>query len=57
MISELVGSKMAGVERMLEESPAIAAKRDRLKKSVELLKQSKDVVSNIMDGIVAEIDK
>jgi GTP-binding protein EngB required for normal cell division len=57
MISELVGSKMAGVERMLEESPAIAAKRDRLKKSVELLKQSKDVVSNIMDGIVAEVDK
>jgi GTPase SAR1 family protein len=57
MINELVGPKMEGVVQMLQESPAIAAKRDRLKKSVELLKQSKDVVSNIMDGIVAEKDK
>ncbi|KAJ4783444.1 Interferon-induced GTP-binding protein Mx1 [Rhynchospora pubera] len=57
LINELVGPKMAGIERMLEESPATATKRDRLNKSVELLRQSKDVVANIMDRIVADGDK
>jgi GTPase SAR1 family protein len=52
MINELVGPKMAAVERMLDEPPAIAAKRDRLKKSVELLRQSKEVVSDIMDRVL-----
>ncbi|KAF3339929.1 Dynamin-related protein 4C [Carex littledalei] len=57
LINELVGTKMAGVEKMLEESPATATKRDRLKKSVELLRQSKDIVANIMDRIVVEGEK
>ncbi|KAJ4806429.1 Interferon-induced GTP-binding protein Mx1 [Rhynchospora pubera] len=57
LINELVGPKMAGIERMLEESPATATKRDRLNKSLELLRQSKDVVANIMDRIVADGDK
>ncbi|KAJ1692758.1 hypothetical protein LUZ63_009456 [Rhynchospora breviuscula] len=56
LINELIGAKKAGLERMLEESPATAAKRARLKKSVELLKQSKDVVASIMDRIVADGD-
>jgi Dynamin GTPase effector domain len=48
---------MTGVKRMLDEPPAIAAKRNRLEKSVELLRQSKDVVSEIMDRVVADVDK
>ncbi|KAJ4776644.1 Dynamin-related protein 4C [Rhynchospora pubera] len=52
LIDELIGSKKDGLEKMLEESLATASKRDRLEKSVELLKQSKDVVANIMDRIV-----
>ncbi|KAF3338127.1 Dynamin-related protein 4C [Carex littledalei] len=54
LINELVGPEMAGVDRMLEESPAIAIKRDRLEKSVELLRQSKGIVANVMDRIVVE---
>ncbi|KAF3338123.1 dynamin-related protein 4C-like protein [Carex littledalei] len=54
LINELVGPEMAGVDRMLEESPATATKRDRLKKSVELLRQSKGIVANVMDRIVVE---
>lgn len=57
LINELVGPKMAGVERMLIESPTTSAKRDRLKKSVKLLRQSKDVVAGIMDRIVSDGDK
>ncbi|CAO2817656.1 unnamed protein product [Amaranthus hypochondriacus] len=48
IISERMGG---GIERMLEESPTVARKRERLTKSVELLKESKDVVAAIMDRI------
>lgn len=37
IVGDLVGPRMAGLERMLEESPATAAKRERLRKSIELL--------------------
>ncbi|KAL6649621.1 hypothetical protein ACP70R_013845 [Stipagrostis hirtigluma subsp. patula] len=44
---------MAGVERMLSPPPSTGTKRDRLKKSIVLLQQSKGVVANIMDRISA----
>ncbi|CAE5962713.1 unnamed protein product [Arabidopsis arenosa] len=37
------------VEKMLEESPSVASKREKLKKSIKLLKESKDVVAAIVD--------
>lgn len=46
-----MGPHGGGIERMLEESPSVATKRDRLTKSIKLLKESKDVVSKIMDRI------
>ncbi|PIN07237.1 Vacuolar sorting protein VPS1, dynamin [Handroanthus impetiginosus] len=49
IIEELVGPQGTGLERMLEESPSVAEKRNKLKKSIKLLKESKDVVANIMD--------
>jgi hypothetical protein len=51
--NELLGNKMAAVERMLAPSPATSTKRDRLKKSIVLLRESKEVVANIMDRISA----
>ncbi|GAB4835428.1 hypothetical protein Ancab_000335 [Ancistrocladus abbreviatus] len=51
---ELMEPHGGGIERMLEESPSIAGKRDRLKKSIKLLKESKDVVANIVDRIKME---
>lgn len=53
VITELMGgpAKGGGIERLLEESPAVAGKRQKLRRSVEKLKESKDVVATIMDQI------
>ncbi|MQM02324.1 hypothetical protein Taro_035091 [Colocasia esculenta] len=50
ILNELVGSNKNVIERMLEESPGTAAKRERLKSSIKLLKESKEVVAKIMDS-------
>ncbi|CAN6307218.1 unnamed protein product [Urochloa humidicola] len=51
----LLGNKqLAGVEKMLAPSPSTGTKRERLKKSIVLLRQSKEVVANIMDKISAD---
>ncbi|RZC48527.1 hypothetical protein C5167_016953 [Papaver somniferum] len=51
--SELMGgpSGSGGIERMLEESPSVATKREKLNRSIKLLRDSKDVVANIIDLI------
>ncbi|CAH8388587.1 unnamed protein product [Eruca vesicaria subsp. sativa] len=50
IVAEMVDSKGGGgIERMLEESPSIASKREKLKKSIKVLKDSKDAVAAIVD--------
>ncbi|KAI3871600.1 hypothetical protein MKX03_005783 [Papaver bracteatum] len=51
--SELMGgpSGCGGIERLLEESPSVATKRDKLNRSIKLLRDSKDVVAKIIDCI------
>ncbi|XP_028783304.1 dynamin-related protein 4C-like [Neltuma alba] len=44
-------SSFGGIESLLEESPSMAGKRAMLSRSVEVLRESKEVVSNIMDKI------
>jgi hypothetical protein len=39
------------IEKVLEEAPSVAAKRGRL--SIKLVRDAKDVLSNIMDNISA----
>ncbi|KAL2238233.1 UNVERIFIED_CONTAM: Dynamin-related protein 4C [Sesamum indicum] len=56
IVNEVVGPDGSGLERMLDESPTGAEKRKRLKNSIMLLKESKDVVSNIMDKIATYAD-
>ncbi|CAA0812174.1 Dynamin-related protein 4C [Striga hermonthica] len=51
IINEVIGPEGKGLERMLEESPAVAEKRKRLNNSVKLLKESKEVVAKIIDNI------
>ncbi|XP_057800093.1 dynamin-related protein 4C-like [Salvia miltiorrhiza] len=53
IINEIVGAQGNGLEKMLEESPGVAEKKERLKNSIRLLNESKEVVSNIMDQISA----
>ncbi|XP_057419518.1 dynamin-related protein 4C-like [Lotus japonicus] len=40
-----------GIERLLEESPSISGKREKLSRSVRVLRESKETVANIMDRI------
>ncbi|PKU66655.1 dynamin-related protein 4C-like [Dendrobium catenatum] len=52
ILNEVVGGqKMNGIEKMLEESPSTAGKRERIRKSIQLLKESKEVVAKIMDRV------
>ncbi|KAM7500178.1 hypothetical protein LguiA_024592 [Lonicera macranthoides] len=55
-VSELMGAQGGGLEWMLEETPATATKRERLKRRVMLLKDSKEVVAKIMDRVSFEAD-
>ncbi|KAL8556797.1 hypothetical protein ACS0TY_004310 [Phlomoides rotata] len=54
IITELIGPQGNGLERMLEESPSVSDKRKKLKRSIKLLKESNDVVSNIIDRVVVD---
>ncbi|KAL6288829.1 hypothetical protein ACE6H2_006339 [Prunus campanulata] len=47
IMNELLGP--GGIERMLEEPPSMAVKRQKLIKSIKKLKESKEVVCKIMD--------
>ncbi|KAI3722064.1 hypothetical protein L2E82_33089 [Cichorium intybus] len=53
IVEELMAPHGGGIERMLEESTAVAGKRQKLNRSVKLLRDSKEVVANVMDQIAA----
>ena len=48
---DLLSPKGGGIERLLEESPSISGKREKLNRSVKVLRENKDTVANIMDRI------
>ena len=50
-IGELMSPSGGGIERMLEESPSLSVKREKLKKSIKLLKESKEIVGSIVDSV------
>ncbi|RXH76169.1 hypothetical protein DVH24_019057 [Malus domestica] len=52
IVNELMGPYGGGIERMLEESPAVVVKREKLNKSIKKLRDSKEVVAKIMDSII-----
>ncbi|KAF6171110.1 hypothetical protein GIB67_020589 [Kingdonia uniflora] len=54
IVKELLNSQNGGMEKMLEESPVVVKKREKLNKSIKLLQDSKEVVSNIMDRMSAD---
>ncbi|KAB2607684.1 dynamin-related protein 4C-like [Pyrus ussuriensis x Pyrus communis] len=51
IVNELMGPYGGGIERMLEESSAVAVKREKLNKRIKKLRDSKEVVAKIMDSI------
>ncbi|KAL8151006.1 hypothetical protein V2J09_020814 [Rumex salicifolius] len=52
VVEELMRPGGGGIERLLEEPPSVANKREKLTRSVELLKESKYVVEQSMDFVV-----
>nr|GMD13176.1 dynamin-related protein 4C-like [Ipomoea batatas] len=51
VVKDLAAPHNGGIERMLDEPPIVAEKRQCLSKSVEVLEESRDVVAKIMDRI------
>lgn len=50
IVAELVNPRGGGeVEKMMEEPSSVASKREKLKNSIKLLKESKDAVAAIVD--------
>lgn len=57
IMGELIGPNGSGViEKMLEEAPSVAVKRDKLNRSIKLLRESAEVVAKIMDRIATDGD-
>lgn len=52
MEMEIYNELGSGIERMLEESPSVASKREKLNKRIKKLKDSKEVIGKIMGGII-----
>ncbi|KAM7269323.1 hypothetical protein ACFE04_024820 [Oxalis oulophora] len=50
IVNELMDPHCGGLERMMAESPAVAGKREKLSRSINLLRKSKAVVAKIMDN-------
>ena len=49
LVNEVMDTKEGGIERVLIEMPSVAGKRERLNKSISLLKESRIVLAKIMD--------
>ncbi|XP_074342625.1 dynamin-related protein 4C-like [Apium graveolens] len=49
IVSEVMDTKEGGIERLLIEMPSVAVKRERLHKSLSILKESRAVLAKIMD--------
>ncbi|KAK1379722.1 Vacuolar sorting protein VPS1, dynamin [Heracleum sosnowskyi] len=56
IVNEVMDMKEGGIERLLIEMPSVALKRERLNKSIILLKESRAVVAKIMDKIAVSDD-
>jgi len=55
IVGQLIGPNgSGGMERMLEEAPSVAKKRDKLNRSIKILRESAKVVANIMDRIATD---
>ncbi|KAF3774058.1 hypothetical protein EJ110_NYTH53987 [Nymphaea thermarum] len=53
IIDHLVGPHLGGIERMLQESPALVNKRTQLNCSIQLLQEANDALSFIVDRVDA----
>ncbi|KAL2343244.1 hypothetical protein Fmac_004529 [Flemingia macrophylla] len=51
IVNDLLSPTGGGIERLLEESPSISGKREKLQRSVKVLRESKETVEKIINRI------
>ncbi|KAJ7968793.1 Dynamin-related protein 4C [Quillaja saponaria] len=51
IVNELLGPQGFCIERLLEESPSLAVKREKVRRSITKLREAIEVLSNVMDRI------
>ncbi|KAH1250856.1 Dynamin-related protein 4C [Glycine max] len=51
IVQDLLSPSSGGLERLLEESPSISGKREKLQRSLKVLRESKETVAHIIDRI------
>ncbi|XP_027932145.1 dynamin-related protein 4C-like [Vigna unguiculata] len=51
VLKDMASPSGGGIERLFEETPSVAVRRDHLIKSITILKESKQVVASIIDKI------
>lgn len=51
IVNGLIGPQGSGIEWMLGDIPSVTAKREKLERSIKLLKESVDIVAEVMDWI------
>ncbi|KAI3702966.1 hypothetical protein L6452_28720 [Arctium lappa] len=63
LIKQMVNTEMrteivtdGGIEKMMDEPSSIATRRERLRKSIDLLQESKEVIGQVIDGIFVTAD-
>ncbi|ESW31492.1 hypothetical protein PHAVU_002G242700 [Phaseolus vulgaris] len=56
IVRDLLSPTGGGIERLLEESPSISGKREKLQTSLRVLRQSRDTVGHIIDSIGSYTD-
>ncbi|OWM78077.1 hypothetical protein CDL15_Pgr018646 [Punica granatum] len=56
IVNDLVGPQGGGIERMLEESPSVAIKREKLQGSIKLLRESAEIVATIVHRAATSAD-
>ncbi|KAK7369171.1 hypothetical protein VNO80_11206 [Phaseolus coccineus] len=56
IVRDLLSPTGGGIERLLEESPSISGKREKLQRSLRVLRQSRDTVGHIIDSIGSYTD-
>ncbi|KAJ7968794.1 Dynamin-related protein 4C [Quillaja saponaria] len=51
IVNELLGPQGFGIERLLEESPSVAVKREKVRRSITKLREAMDVLCNVIDQV------
>ncbi|KAK7412502.1 hypothetical protein VNO78_03966 [Psophocarpus tetragonolobus] len=51
IVKDMMSPYGGGIEKLLEETPSVSQRRDNLNRSIKVLRESKEVVANIMDKI------